>query len=187
MQYINAVDELLSSNRVACVTSPLTNRENSNTQIRIDGYQSFMHPFERKNVVYYEISTNMVEDDLTNQDKNTVESSFGFVSHAVKHFSSWRRYNEFADLDNSLDALGISAYLPSKYFSTEPDKRLPLLEEYLNSITLSGMKQQVGQVTELIMDFLGAGKTSAAPRFIVRSLAFGTKKEVSDESTTEEE
>jgi hypothetical protein len=192
--YRRALSEvMLSHQQVTSVSSPILLPDSIGSHFSIERWKSFKSPEPlRPAVTFYEVSLAVTRSD----DSAAAAAAAAAVaaagaapelaSHAsgsapenletkvVSRFFSWRRFNDFAALDESVRAAGLSAPnappLPSKFTQTGPEQRAALLVAYLERLAQGVLRHSDQRVLALVLDFAGAGSAPPAPQFVLDAL-----------------
>uniref|UniRef100_A0A6S8C9I3 sn-1-specific diacylglycerol lipase n=2 Tax=Aplanochytrium stocchinoi TaxID=215587 RepID=A0A6S8C9I3_9STRA len=165
--YNTAILEALSANFSSPTTHAVSVPEVSGTHVSITGFNYINVPGEdRSPIVFYKIVTSvMLRMEMQKRENQKAKD--------VGRYTVYRRFRDFRNLDQALkgtfdtsqwtSAFGFS----SRLMNSSPDKRIPLLENYLRTVVMKVIKKDKTELIELVLDFL----TTSPPDYVKNQLS----------------
>jgi hypothetical protein len=194
--YRRALSEvMLSHQQVTSVSSPILLPDTIGSLFSVERWKSFKSPEPlRPAVTFYDVSLAVLRTDTSAAAAAAAAAAAGAVPELAPHasgwswsteqldpservvsrFSAWRRFNDFAALDEAVRAAGLPAShappLPSKFTQTAPEQRAALLVAYLERLAQGVLRHNDQRVLTLVLEFVGAGSAPPAPQFVLDAL-----------------
>ena len=194
--YRRALSEvMLSHQQVTSVSSPILLPDTIGSLFSVERWKSFKSPEPlRPAVTFYELALAVLRTDTSAAAAaaSAAAAAAGAVPELAPHasglsteqldpservvsrFSAWRRFNDFAALDEAVRAAGLPASLapplPSKFTQTAPEQRAALLVAYLERLAQGVLRHNDQRVLTLVLEFVGAGSAPPAPQFVLDAL-----------------
>jgi len=130
------------------ITPPLLEKTDG-IFISIPEFRGFNNPKELKEVVHYKVLGTVLGKE-------------------IRTFSAWRRWSEFDRLNMDVKNF-IHVVFPSPTFSNLQSRR-GALEEYLSTAARKASRKNIGELKQLLIDFIGAGKRAKGPDYVLKNL-----------------